>query len=726
MRLHRASIVFLLTLLASGAFAFEGRVVTTEGQPIVGARVQVLGGRGSVTADGAGLFVIEPTPDLPFDLLISRADGVAVTPIRVEALPEVGPVEIAVRFAIEDSVTVLGAVPDLEIPPAVAFTLAGGADLRQRTPAQLGEVIENLPGATKVGGGHAAVPALRGVAHARTLILLDDGRVTAERRAGPSASFLDPSTVEEVEIVRGPGSVAYGSDAFGGLIRARTRIHAPGEPQRLRYSLVGGSVDGQRAVSADYGASVLGGGLMVGAHYRRFDDYDSPEGTVELSGYEGFGGRVGYQREVGEGILRVLWRTDLARDVGKPASDSVTKPTVYPEENSQRLGLSYECSGPGSWDRLSVSATWSSYELLTAKDRLMTEEDPRQLSEADVDSDDYGFRLEAERSVGRARLIVGLDLNGRFGLHAENATTTFDSAGSVEDVVHEVSIDSARRDDAGVFVGVNGAVGTVVLSGGLRLDHVVTENSGGYFGDFDTSSTDMSGFAAVTFSLGAGLDLSAQIARGFRDALLSDRYYHGLTGRGVITGNPELEPETSLQYDLALRYSRGPLQLAAFGYLYRIDDLIERYKSDGDYYFRNRGQAEVRGIEVEGTLSMADHLLGQIALQWQRGEVVDDGTPMDDIPPQGVILTIRRDPSQRWWWLARVAAYGRIDDPGPNEMEVPGHTIVDAGFGWRFNHALEIQLSGRNLLDSSYYSSADEKAVLAPGRSIVLSLHGSL
>jgi len=713
-------------MLATGALAFEGRVVTADGQAMVGARVQVLGGRGSVVADGAGLFVIEPTPALPFDLLVTRPDGIAVTPFRVEVLPEEGPLEVRVTLTMEDSVTVLGAVPDLELPPAAAFSLVGGGDLRQRTPQQLGEVIENLPGATKVGGGHAAVPALRGLAHSRTLVLLDDGRVTAERRAGPSATFLDPATVEEVEVVRGPGSVAYGSDAFGGLIRARTRIHGPGEPERLRYTLAAGSVDGQRAISADYGADAFGGGLMVGAHYRRFDDYDSPEGTVASSGYTGFGGRVGYQREVGEGILRVLWRTDLARDVGKPASDSATKPTFYPEESSHRFGVSYECSGPGAWGRLSASATWARYEVLTTKDALATESTPRKLAEADVTSDDYGLRLEAERSLGRVRLILGLDVSGRFGLHATNTATTFDSGGSAVDVVSEVSIESARRDDFGLFAGVSGALGGVALSGGLRLDHVLTESSGGHLGSHDTSSTDVSGFAAATFTLGTGLDLSAQVARGFRDALLSDRYYHGLTGRGIITGNPELEPETSLQWDLALRFGRGPLHLAAFAYLYRIDDLIERFKDDGDYFFRNRGRAEVRGIEVEGSLAFAGDLLAQIALQWQRGEIVDDGTPMDDIPPRGVILTVRRSPSQRWWWLARVAAYAGQDRPGANERVVPGHAVLGAGFGWRFSPALEVQLSGRNLLDRAYYSSADEKTVLAPGRAIILSLHGRL
>ena len=64
----------------------------------------------------------------------------------------------------------------------------------------------------------------------------------------------------------------------------------------------------------------------------------------------------------------------------------------------------------------------------------------------------------------------------------------------------------------------------------------------------------------------AGFSATAQVARGFRDPTLSDRYFRGPTGRGFITGNPDLEPETSLQCDGALRYvaaalARGRLRL---------------------------------------------------------------------------------------------------------------------------------------------------------------------
>ena len=74
------------------------------------------------------------------------------------------------------------------------------------------------------------MPALRGLGRGRTLILIDGARVTAERRAGPSATYLDPASLAAVEVLRGPGSVIYGSDAFGGVLQAVTRDPDPDAP----------------------------------------------------------------------------------------------------------------------------------------------------------------------------------------------------------------------------------------------------------------------------------------------------------------------------------------------------------------------------------------------------------------------------------------------------------------------------------------------------------------
>lgn len=96
------------------------------------------------------------------------------------------------------------------------------------------------------------------------------------------------------------------------------------------------------------------------------------------------------------------------------------------------------------------------------------------------------------------------------------------------------------------------------------------------------------------------------MARGFRDPILSDRFYRGPIGRGFIEGNPDLTPETSLQFDVTARYAAGPIRLGAAAYRYRIVDLVERYAETPTLFlFRNRGRAQLRGGEVGAEVTLA-------------------------------------------------------------------------------------------------------------------------
>ncbi len=640
-------LIFMAVLWAAAtAAALECRVVTPDGSPLVGARITVVGRGDSILADRDGRFEIEPAPETPFVLFVARPDGVALRLVTVVAVPEEGLLTVTVAPAGETVMVVSGVVPDLELPPAVATTVMGRGDLGQRLPAQLFQALENLPGSEVSGDGHAAVPSLRGLPQHRTLLLLDDGRVSSERRAGPSATYLDPETIEEVEVVRGPGSVAYGSDAFGGIIRSRTRLPDPQGTQSLRWTLVGGTGLDEVGAAAEFTTGLLGGGVMVGAHYRDYGDYESPEGPVVDSGSEMAGFRVGWQSAIFGGVAHVLWRTDEARDVGKPAPDSALQSVFYPVEQSNRLGFGFERPGPGSWSRIGVTVAWDDYRVDLDKDRFATDSTPRRLAESRVDANDFSIRADAERPLGEWRLVVGLDVSGRYDLEAVNESTTFDRDGQPVDTVSEVSIESARGSDSGAFATLGRGLGPWQFNLGVRGDSVTSRNRGGYFGDLETSNSALSGFAAVGLDLGSGLELTGQVARGFRDPLLSDRYYRGVTGRGFITGNPDLEPETSLQFDLALRFTGQRTAVGLYAYSYRINDLIERFRVGDDFTFRNHGEAEITGLEVEGSLVIGPKLELQLGAQALQGETLEDGLPTDGVPAPGVFAVVRGTPSK--------------------------------------------------------------------------------
>ncbi len=717
-RITLASFVSV-AVVAAAAPPLEIVVQRPDGSTLAGARVSVVGRPGSVVADAEGRCVIDPAPELPFVLFIARPDGVALRPVTVASRPATGPLEVTVEAAGDTVTVVSGVVPDLEVPPAVASTVIGRADLDRRQPQRLTDVLENTPGAVRVGEGASVVPGLRGLPKHRTLILLDDGRVTAERRAGPSASFLDPDTIDEVEVIRGPGSVAYGSDAFGGVIRARSPMPSPDGQFGVRWRLFGGTVADERGAAGEVTFGGLGGGLLLGANWNQADDYESPDGTVPDSAFETYGGRAAWQAAVGGGVVHVGWRSDRARDVGKPQRDPGDRRTFYPVEDSDRLSVGYERPGPGDWTRLAASASWGSYRLVLDRETQVGD-GTVAIDRSDVDANDYGVRLEAERPLGAWRLVLGLDVNGRYDLEALDQDILRGPTGDSTDSF--VAVESARRDDMAVFAGLGRELGRWRFQGGLRGDRITSSNDGGYFGDRSTSNSDISGFAAAGYRLTPELEVTGQVARGFRDPLLSDRYYRGPTGRGFVTGNPDLIPETSLQWDLALRWSRDRVRIEGYAYHYRIRDLIERYRDGDDFYFRNRGEAELDGLEIEGAVSLGGGLEVRLGTWWLDGQVRDDGTPLDDVPAPGVSATVAGTVGSRWWWSVRGAGYLRDERPGPTEAVVPGYAVVDAAVGVRLTEHITAELTGRNLLDRSFPGSADADAATAPGRGVMLSI----
>jgi len=717
--------LFACLNLASGdeVEALEGRVVDrATGKPLANVSLSVVGGTQTARTDVDGKFILVPDPKPPFELLAVMPDGAYVKAVPKE---DGGALVVELVPAASESVTVTANAPGIRSAPANGTTTVSREDIRSRASRSLTQTLENVPGVSSVSEGQASVPAIRGMAQARSLVMIDGARVTAERRIGPSATFVDPFILEGVEVARGPGSVAYGSDALGGVVMARTRRPQPGGGFTGGAEATGGIGVPQGRIGLELQTG-LGerSGLLFSAHYRKFEDYDSPRGEVLNSSSIDGGFLAGYARTIGEGLFSASIQGDYGRDIGRPRNNSDVTRFYYPEENSLRLVVAYETGPAIGFDSTELSLFLGEYEIITDQDRYATATTPRRILRADVSSYDFGVRAAADKHWGQAQFQFGVDVNGRFGLEAEDVTIDYDASGAPLPESSFQTIEDAQRIDYGVYATVTGAVASwSTLSGGLRYDHVASTNTAGYFGDVWVSNGEPSGYAAVTFGSFGGFSTTLQYAHGFRDARLSDRFFRGVTGAGFITGNPDLEPETSDQYDLALRFARGPWRPAIYVYDYEIDDLIERYEEPAGselFWFRNRGRARIKGIELE--------MLADLPLQWQLlvsgsmadGEALDDGSPLDDIAPDNVTVQTRKGFGKRFWVQARASWIGELDEPGPNEVALDAKTVVDLAGGWNVGRGFALSLLVRNVFDEEYVLTADARSPLAPGTSATL------
>lgn len=719
----RAGLLVLLCLcLPWPAFAFRGRVVDDKGQPVANATVSVLGRTGEAITDKDGRFVWQPDPPTPFEILVIDSAGNYSRPILIEALDAAGELLVTIAPILNESVTVSGSAPSIESTPGAATASLSARDVAVRQPANLMQAIENVAGVNQVSEGQAAVPAIRGLARGRTLILIDGARVSSERRVGASATFLDPSLIEGVDVSRGPGSVAYGSDAFGGVISVRTRRVMPGSPWAFQFSGTVGTGMPERRGSIEIAKGLPEGGVLFAAHVRAADDWDSPEGEVFNSGFSDRGFMIRAEQRVGVGYLTAGWQSDFGRDIERPRNNSRTVRFYYPFEDSHRFTAGYEARNVFGLQRLAVTGFAGRYEQRTDQDRFATATAGRIIERADVAANDFHVRSFGEKLVGRSRIEFGADINGRFGLSAIDDLIQYTRGGDVAATRPNVSIETARRVDNGVYASIEAAVSpVVVVSGGVRGDYVTSSNTGGYFGDRSTGNGAGSGYASATLGSFGGFSLTAQIARGFRDPVLSDRYYRGPTGRGFITGNPDLDPETSVQLDLGLRYVSQRFRLATFYYQYRIADLIERYQTTTDFFFfRNRGTARVRGFEVEAQATFPGAVTLDIATQVAEGRALEDEAYLDDISPVNLTAVLRKQFGSRAFAQLRAAHFSDDDHAGPTERAVPGYTLLDAAAGYQVAKPLELRVQARNLLNETYFASQDTRAVLAAGRSAAL------
>jgi outer membrane receptor protein involved in Fe transport len=196
-----------------------------------------------------------------------------------------------------------------------------------------------------------------------------------------------------------------------------------------------------------------------------------------------------------------------------------------------------------------------------------------------------------------------------------------------------------------------------------------------------------------------------------------------VSGRGFVTGNPNLEPERSRQWDLAFRtFVSTSTRVAVYGYYYEIYDLIERYQEGSNFFFRNRGEEELVGGELEIDTDISPRVSARATFSIARGEIVDDGSNAADVPPMAGSISFRHQVTDKIWYQLALWAQDRDDRPGPTETTTPGYAVVDLAAGTDIGSGIGLGVRIRNLLDHAYPESPDAAATLAPGRAFTIAV----
>ena len=700
-RLLAAVAGLALAAAASGAEPAElrGRVLSAEeGLAVEGAEVEVVGGGASTRSGEDGGFVVEAS--LPALLLVTHPRFEPAT-LRVEAPGEVE-LRLARRVAFRETLLVQAEeIGDRFSPESIASAAFDPLEVAFE-PGTVAEAVTSVAGVVENGqGGLFQTVSIRGVARQRVLSLISGARLTSERRAGVSASFLDPTLIGEVDVLRGPASTYYGSGALGGAIQLQPR-----EFEALSAGAGYQSEGAERHLTVGWGDEQW----SIGAVHRAADDAETPDGERLFSRFEQTSATLRRRDRVGDLAIDLLVVGGYGNDLGKPNTEYPERVTLYPGERHLLTRLAVL-----GGDRWRVNAFVHPHDLETE----VTETGSRELVENDTF--DLGLFFEHALPLGdRVSGRAGIDYFGRRSVDA--VETAFDlAAGSA---TRSQTLAGAAEDEASGFLIVDWSWGDAQLEVGARLTSSRQDNDAPRPPGSDDGSRTRdaaTGFLGVAVPFGPRVQLVLNAGTGLRFPSLSEQFFTGATGRGDVIGNDRLEEESAFNADVGLRWFGDRSYVGGSIFRNRIDDYIDRAEVAPDVLtFVNLVSGTIEGVELDGFFDLRGGF--PLRLEWAAHRIegeASDGAPLSDVPPAGARLGARLQP-ERWSWHAEIAWRDAKDDPGPGEKAIGEAWLLGARVGYQLSEAIELWLQGTNLLDESYFPSPDDRASRAAGRSIGL------
>ncbi|MFN7963024.1 MAG: TonB-dependent receptor [Thermoanaerobaculia bacterium] len=541
---------------------------------------------------------------LPFEAAWSEAAPTAsADPTTSTADPSSQP---QASFFEATTVTATGSAVD-EFEIATPVTVLGASQIEQRAPQNAAALLASEPGVDVNGvGPNQPRPVIRGQRGLRVLLLEDGLRLNNARRQtdfGEITGLVDIEDVDAVEIVRGPASVLYGSDALGGVLNVITKTPSYRQGQALggafgvRYGSAG---DEQRVFgSADGRAGKFS--YRLGLTYRDASEYKAASGSfgrvhlakdtpVRDTGVtdKSASFHLGYQLS-DEHSLALRWHRYKAGETGfgfvEPSllgeGDDARIRILYPNQDFDRWTLSYLGSNLHSWavDNLDVQAYRQSNQRELANQIDVNigpifPGAPNSSVHADTlnktDLDTTGLRLEAVKLAGQRHLITyGFEgtQDDSHNTDASVITTTirfpfppFERVRVTSDNV--ANAPNATNRNYGVFAQDEvTATEKLKLTVGGRYQRVETQAEA--TPGWDTRGLDFSDSAVVgavsgLYRLKDYLHLVASYGTAFRAPNIIERLFNGPTpeGAGYQILNRDLTSETSSNFDLGLKYRR--------------------------------------------------------------------------------------------------------------------------------------------------------------------------
>jgi vitamin B12 transporter len=565
-----------------------------------------------------------------------------------------------------------------------AVEIINGDELRSRGASTLLEALASVPGVVITRNGPAAGTGsvlLRGAKGEHLLVLVDGVEVNDPLHPGGSFDWnvISTDAIERIEVVKGPQSTLYGSDAIAGVIHIITRRIA--EPGRM-LTLEAGSY-GTLNATASLSGSLAGTGYLLDVGRRQLGRVSSASdrysGNTEPDEWRMWSGAVRLNRSLGSGEVTATIRGSRSGfdidDFGGPFGDD-------PNSRSWKADL----SGTIAY-RSDINAGWEQRLLLGGSRTHRWGRDPSDSAHPDEESNsDFRGRIQTGEwhhaaRLGRHRLAFGASVE------RESGSSSYRS--SIAGFTYAERVPESSQWETALYLQDQFGVGASTVTAGGRLDR---------YTDYGVQPTFR---LALSVPIG-GLRARASLGSGFKAPSIYQRF-------SPLYGSADLEAERSTAWDLGVRLpiaGRGQLELGRYGQ--RVSDLIDFVTDPVTFLGRyaNRGKVNLSGWEASARFAVSARLGLEGSLTRIETEDRLSNEPLLRRPERIVTLGVQVAPTDRLSALIRLRHVGKRDDRDfssfpARRITLEAVTLVEGHLGYRVSDTLLLRLRMENLTDQS-------------------------
>jgi hemoglobin/transferrin/lactoferrin receptor protein len=634
-------------------------------------------------------------------------------------------------------------------------------DIRDLVRYEPGISVGDRPVRTGQGGTGNSSINIRGIEGNRVLIQVDGVRVPDIYTTG-TRDLVGFDSIRRVEIIRGPASTLYGSDAIGGVVSFITKdpkdyLNVFGRPfyisGRASYDTADESFSPSVTLAGESGnlSAVLQYTRRDGSETRNFGGLEPNPQSFDSNNF--FSKIVLEPNEnhifrlTGELFERNL-NTQVRTAAGfSPFTRTTTVSQVADDANSRgRLSLSHEYTNPNLSGFLqSVRSqiyyqTAQTTETVETRTRNAANQNLRRILETEFNQDILGadVQLTSRFFTGDVshRLVYGFDLLNTFTTRPRDSTLFNETLGTSSKFVNgelfpNKTFPNTDTLRGGIYIQneMEFADGRITVIPGIRYDYyqLTPYTDDVAFQNINTENYEVRGFSAAAISPKLGIvakltpeiSLYGQYARGFRSppyddaAIAFTNFAFGYT----ILPNADLQPETVDSYEIGIRGNYRQTSFSLAGFYNRYDNLIDSNIELGSVFIGNREfrqfqaqnikGARIYGLEARGEYRFSPSpdglsLFGTLA--YAVGDNLETDQPLDSVDPFKAIVGLRyRSPGEVWGGeltTTLVAAKDRVSNE--NFFKPQGYTTVDLRGFYNFNQNTTLNLGIFNLFNQRY------------------------